>query len=99
LWLGGGLILLTLSVVAIISWAADYIADYIPFSYEQKISASFIDKLETKDRNKQQYLQSLTDKLSAVMALPEGMTISTHYSDDESVNAFATLGGHIMINR
>jgi len=87
------------SVIAIISWSADYIADYIPFSYEQKISSSFIQKLETEDNTKQQYLQSLTDKLSAVMQLPEGMTITAHYSDSAAVNAFATLGGHIFINQ
>lgn len=99
MWLGGGLILLTASVVAIISWSADYIADFIPFSYEQEISSSFIQRLEAEDKNIQQYIQSLADQMSAVMQLPQGMVITAHYRNNESVNAFATLGGHIMINR
>ncbi len=33
------------------------------------------------------------------MALPEGMKITLHYVDEETVNAMATLGGHVMIYR
>ncbi len=33
------------------------------------------------------------------MALPQGMKITLHYVDEETVNAMATLGGHVMIYR
>ncbi|HEY9136583.1 MAG TPA: M48 family metallopeptidase [Pseudomonadales bacterium] len=43
------------------------------------------------------YLQNLANQLSAAQQLPDGMTISVHYIDDDMVNAFATLGGNIII--
>lgn len=45
------------------------------------------------------YLQTLADQLSAAQQLPEGMTITVHYIDDDTVNAFATLGGNIIMFR
>lgn len=45
------------------------------------------------------YLQSLADTLIKQDPLPEGMSITVHYRDDGIVNAFATLGGHIIIHR
>ena len=44
-------------------------------------------------------LQALADRLSAHMSLPRDLRLTVHYQDDEAVNAFATLGGHIFVNR
>lgn len=44
-------------------------------------------------------LQALSDRLSPHMALPEGLTVTVHFLDDETVNAFATLGGHVFLFR
>jgi predicted Zn-dependent protease len=44
-------------------------------------------------------LQALADRLSARMSLPEDLRVTVHYIDDEQVNAFATLGGHVFVNR
>ena len=45
---------------------------------------------------RKQYLQLIADKISPAMNLPEGMQLTLHYSDSDQVNAFATLGGHIV---
>ncbi len=41
------------------------------------------------------YLQSVADKVSVALGLEESMPITLHYSDENVVNAFATIGGHV----
>ena len=43
------------------------------------------------------YLDAVTRKIVAAHDLPPGMTITVHYLPDDTVNAFATLGGHIAV--
>lgn len=43
----------------------------------------------------QQYLQSVADEVSVALALPESMPVTLHYSSDNVVNAYATIGGHV----
>ncbi len=45
------------------------------------------------------YLQDLADRLSVHMDLPEEVTVTVHYLDDDMINAFATLGGHVFFFR
>jgi len=45
------------------------------------------------------YLQGIADRMARAEHLPAGMTIHVHYVDDNTVNAFATLGGHIVFFR
>jgi predicted Zn-dependent protease len=58
-------------------------------------------KLEATDTHAplRSYLDSLGERVGSVMALPAGMNLKLIYSDDETVNAFATLGGTILIYR
>ncbi len=89
-----GVLILTL----IISLSVDWLVRYIPFEYEQQLVQKY--EPELKDRDEvDAYLQTLADELALVMALPAGMKIRVHYIDDDTVNAFATLGGHIMVFR
>lgn len=57
--------------------------------------------LETPKQNKeiQHYLQDLTNRIAKTLALPNDMPILVHYVDDDTVNAFATLGGHLIFFR
>ena len=48
------------------------------------------------DQLLQQYLQSLAHKVEAALELEEPIVITLHYSDDEVINAYATLGGHVF---
>jgi predicted Zn-dependent protease len=44
-------------------------------------------------------LQQLADRLGAALNLPAEMKLTLHYSNDMTVNAYATLGGHIVVYR
>jgi len=48
---------------------------------------------------KEAYLQAQVDEISVLMDLPEEMIVTAHYSDEDVVNAFATLGGHLVFYR
>jgi len=94
-----GLGLIGLAIIAIITlhFVAGYFATKIPFHFEQSL-VEHVDFLATDDSPKPQQitLQQLANELAADMDLPEGMKITVHYSEEETVNAFATLGGHVF---
>ena len=81
------------------SIAAQGLARHIPFTYEQAIARHFAGDLTTGDVAVQTWLQTLANALADGMALPDGMVIHVRYIDDGTVNAFATLGGHILVFR
>ena len=86
----------TLAIVLfILALVADKIAHYLPYSVEQD-SDMFV--MGSNDREKPivNYLQDLADKISKTQNLPEEMKITVHYSEDETVNAYATLGGNVI---
>ena len=101
----GGICLLMVVVFFLLAVAADFIAPQIPFSVEREVAARYIDKgmadpepsAEAEQIN--HYLQQLAERIAKPLALPEGMSITVHYSEDETVNAFAVPGGHIIIFR
>lgn len=78
---------------------AESIATHIPFSYERELASSYVDRLGQEDSPLQDRLQALAEQLAGRMNLPDDMVISVHYVDDDAVNAFATLGGHIVVFR
>jgi predicted Zn-dependent protease len=45
------------------------------------------------------YLQQLAERLAAAENLPAEMRVTVHYVDRDIVNAFATLGGHVVVFR
>jgi len=98
----GGISALVLIAVLVLAVAAGYLVQYIPFAQEQTLASSInADRLKqshsAEDKRREQYLQSLGDRLSAAMDLPEEMKITLHYSSDSTVNAMATLGGNIIV--
>ncbi len=87
-----------LIITLVISFSMDWLVAYIPFEYEQQL----IQKYEPNPGKRDEvdaYLQGLADELAVAMDLPAEMKIRIHYIDDDTVNAFATLGGHIMVFR
>ncbi|MBT7952594.1 MAG: M48 family metalloprotease [Gammaproteobacteria bacterium] len=96
--LSGGIIGIIVLVVLSLSLLAEMLAPRIPFSMEQELAARFIDKTEIES-SEEIYIQSLADTLGRQMTLPEDMSVTLHYVDDNVQNAFATLGGHIYIHR
>lgn len=43
----------------------------------------------------QKYLQSVADRVAVALELPQSMPVTLHYSDDDVINAYATIGGHV----
>ena len=94
----GVLATITLAVT-ILSVMAEKLVIYIPFSVEKELLAGkniYSNEKNTKIVN---YLQNLSDKLTPFMDLPEDMSITVHYLDQDVKNAYATLGGNIYIYR
>jgi len=89
-----------LLLFALLGLAADWLAEKVPFAYEQQLAEPLLEH-DKDDATARQtaYLQGLAERLAAQMDLPEGMTIRVHYADDAEVNAGATLGGHVIMFR
>lgn len=104
-WLTAAAIGIVVVVVVILSLSAEFLAPYVPFETEKSLSKIVTNQLTDpapqapEHMEIQHYLQSLSERLSAVQGLPNAMSITIHYVDSEVVNAMATLGGHILIYR
>ena len=98
LWLTGGVLAIVIVVVVTLVFLSDILTAYIPFSVEKSISLPVDDK-EIKNGPMHAYLESLTERVSQAEELPDGMSIRVHYVDADTVNAFATLGGNVILFR
>ncbi len=97
------------AVVAVLVFALSLLAQkllpLVPFSVERTIAERVATPLwesqavAPKHTQIETYLQTLADQLVSAQPLPEGISIEVHYADNDRVNAFATLGGHIVICR
>jgi len=93
-----GLLAVVFVVISALILIVDNFADKIPFEMEKELPISgFIENLETETLPP--YLEQVTQKVLRTFELPENMQITFHYVNDDSVNAFATLGGHIVLYR
>ena len=91
----GGVIIVTAFLAIFIEWTAQY----IPFDFETALSQPIAEKLNYESNEVDKYLQQLADKIIPYMDLPENAEIHVHYVNEDTVNAMATLGGHVMIYR
>lgn len=96
-------------IIILLSFLAEYMVRFIPFEIEQVLaerlqqsSSSVFNQSSERSKAHQkieQYLQQLADQLAKAQSLPKEISITVHYVETEEVNAFATLGGHIVIFR
>jgi Zn-dependent protease with chaperone function len=93
-----GIVGAVVAVAVILGLLADRLAQHIPFAYEQGLAVAHADSLPAGDKIAAR-LQALADRIARVMDLPEEMHVTVHYSDAEAVNAYATLGGHVVLYR
>jgi len=94
----GGVLLVIAIGVGVLSLMAEFLAAGIPFRYETELARYF--QNSTTERSEiGDYLQEIADRLARAQSLPADMRINVHYADEPVVNAFATLGGHIVIYR
>ncbi len=97
-----GVLGLIFIAVIILSLTAEKLAVYVPFETEQDLIPEMWVQVNTETESEtgkqtRKYMQSLSDRLAVHMQLPEGMEITVHYVEEDIVNAFATIGGHIFI--
>ena len=87
--------------LVVLHYSAQYLVKYIPFRYEDamvdKVDFFHTPDLSVDEKRQQAQLQTLANQLSSVMQDGQDIDVVVHYSDQEIVNAFATLGGHIFI--
>lgn len=99
-WLGGGVLAAVVALVIVFAWLGHIVGSLVPFETEQRLAASIGQYFGSPtDEPERALLQTLADRLTTVDPLPEGMSVTVHVLDDEQINAFATLGGHIVVAR
>ena len=99
--LTGGVLGVLIIAVLVLSLLAEKLAVYVPFSVEQQLLPDVFlygDENPDTDTEINTYLQDLSAHLAERMTIPEEITMTIHYVDDDVENAFATVGGHIFIH-
>lgn len=94
--LGVGIVLAVAAIVLTLHFLMGFLVRFLPFEYEKSM-VKHLDILQVTPSSQQKKLQLLADELVPLMDLPDGMSITVHYSDDPTVNAFATIGGHVFM--
>ena len=96
--LTGGILAIVFAVLLVLSVIADKLAHYIPFSVELSVTKGRFDD-DKSDVPMKQYLNKLAQRIVIAQQLPDKISIKVHYVDSDTVNAFATLGGNILMFR
>lgn len=102
---GAALVLIVAAFGATVHSGGGWLARKIPFATELSwvgdtvVGVDIADASDAHAKSIQTYLEDLTTQVAAHMQLPEGMRVHVHYSESEAPNAFATLGGHIVVTR
>ena len=94
-----GILAVIIVAVVIISFMAEKLAVYIPYSIEKDLLSGSDLFVDEDNPELAAYLEELSSKLTAHMDLPEDMEITVHYMNEDVENAFATLGGHVYLYR
>lgn len=94
-------------VVAVLAAAlylgGGHLARFVPFATERAWVGDRVFGFEAprpagrEHDDVERYLQELANSLASTMDLPEGMVVRAHYAELDVPNAFATLGGHVVI--
>jgi predicted Zn-dependent protease len=96
--LAAALLAITVIAVVMLALLTERLAARVPFEMEQALAAQFSDRLPPPN-GISRYLQGIADRMTAADPLPRGMRITVHFVDEPTVNAFATLGGHVVVYR
>ena len=94
--LGAAAAALLLAAGAALLLLADRLTPLVPFRYEAAVAQGLFPPAANEGAL-EPYLRGLTARLAQAQGLPEGMAVTVHYADGEVVNAFATLGGHVVL--
>lgn len=102
--LAAGLAAVVLVLGVLLYLCGGWLARQLPFAWEQDWVGEHVvgvDVLAQPDDDAAlaRHVDALTQSLAASMQLPPGMTLRVHVSASDVPNAFATLGGHIVVTR
>ena len=96
--LAGGALLL----IVVLSWLfgqfGGRLARLLPFEREAALAPESL-LVSDAGPELQAYLDQLGGRVAAQMDLPDGMQVKLHFSGEDTFNAFATLGGNILLYR
>lgn len=108
LQLGAALVAGVALLGALLYFAGEHLARRVPFALEQRWVGERVvgldlgpagGKPDPARAQVEPYLQRLAAGLAATMRLPDDMQVRVHYADLAVPNAFATLGGHVVVTR
>lgn len=101
-WMLATVALVVAVLMGALSLSAGWLARQIPMTQESRWADAYLAQQPTElsevALRKQRWLQALADRLSPAMALGPDISIHVHYvENDQVINAFATLGGNVVI--
>ena len=85
---------LAVVIIVFLNLSTQFLVKYIPFEYETAL-ADRLDITKVEPSKEQAYLQDLADRIIDQADVSANMRIQLHYSKQDTVNAFATLGGNV----
>ena len=99
------IVVYTFIALIVIYFAIRILTPFIPFSYEEQLTERYIGEMFTpprtgsKEEKALAALQRLAENLAQHMNIPDDMPIHVHLSPSREPNAFATLGGNLIITQ
>lgn len=83
----------------LVDLASLFLTPFIPFSWEKEIipAESLAVSHDAAGRTREEELRRLAARLVERMDLPAGVDVTVHYHTSPIPNAFATLGGNIVV--
>lgn len=102
IWLIVGAIGCVILLVVLADVGARWLAPRLPFSVEQALAKRMEGKptpLPAAEQAANAALQDLADRLRTPLGMPDDITVQVRVDDSEVLNAYATVGGRIVIHR
>lgn len=103
IWLIFGAIGCVILLVVLADVGARWLAPRLPFSLEralaERMEGEQPPKLSSEERAANAALQDLADRLRGPLGMPDDITVQVRVDGSEVFNAYATVGGRIVIHR
>lgn len=99
------IVIYTVISLTVIYFSIRILTPFIPFSYEEQLADRFLDDMFTPPRTRSKeekalaVLQRLAENLASHMDMPDDLVVHVHLSPSREPNAFATLGGNLIITQ
>lgn len=93
-----GAVVVIVAVVVLVNLFASKLGRLVPFRYEQALMQHVTYDFAGEDESAQmqEYLNSLAQRLTPLLDVPEEIKINLHHNADGVFNAYATFGGNVV---